>query len=200
MTPPPPPPPEVEMAPPPRPARRMVLEPPPSPVPEVRKKSLPHPISLGLWSDETMVCPPPVGMAPSSREARKEMAPPPPPPPEVEMAPPPRPARRMVLEPPPSPVPEVRKKSLSHPISLGLLSDKTMVCPPPVGMAPFQRKEREEMAPPPITNYILFMIYCFVGDNLVVFCYLSASEICPDKRGGLSRGEPLSSILLSQCI
>jgi len=24
-----------------------------------------------------------------------------------------------------------------------------------------------------------------VGDNLVVFCYLSASEICPDKRGDL---------------
>jgi hypothetical protein len=40
-------------------------------------------------------------------------------------------------------------------------------------------------------------MYCFVGDNLVVFCYLSASEICPDKRGGLSRGEQFSSILLS---
>ena len=137
-------------------------------------------------------------MAPSLREARKEMAPPPPPPPEVEMAPPQRLARSMAPQPPP--VPEVRKKSLPHPISLGLLSDKTMVCPPPVGMAPFQRKEREEMAPPPITNYILFMKYCFVGDNLVVFCYLSASEIWPDKRGGISSGEQFSSILVSQCI
>ena len=33
--------------------------------------------------------------------------------------------------------------------------------------------------------------------SLVVFCYLSASEIWPDKRGGLSRGEQFSSILLS---
>ena len=36
--------------------------------------------------------------------------------------------------------------------------------------------------------------------SLVVFCYLSASEIWPDKRGGLSRGEQFSSILLSHCI
>jgi hypothetical protein len=35
------------------------------------------------------------------------------------------------------------------------------------------------------------------GSSLVVFCYLSASEIWPDKRGGLSRGEQFSSILLS---
>jgi hypothetical protein len=27
------------------------------------------------------------------------------------------------------------------------------------------------------------------GSSLVVFCYLVASEIWPDKRGGLSRGE-----------
>ena len=33
--------------------------------------------------------------------------------------------------------------------------------------------------------------------SLVVFYYLSASEIWPDKRGGLSRGEQFSSILLS---
>jgi hypothetical protein len=36
------------------------------------------------------------------------------------------------------------------------------------------------------------------GDNLVVFYYLSAHEIWSDKRGGLSRGEQFSSILLSQ--
>jgi hypothetical protein len=35
------------------------------------------------------------------------------------------------------------------------------------------------------------------GSSLVVFCYLVASEIWPDKRGGLSRGEQFSSILLS---
>jgi hypothetical protein len=35
------------------------------------------------------------------------------------------------------------------------------------------------------------------GSSLVVFCYLSTSEIWPDKRGGLSRGEQFSSILLS---
>ena len=33
--------------------------------------------------------------------------------------------------------------------------------------------------------------------SLVVFCNLSASEIWPDKRGGLSRGGQFSSILLS---
>jgi hypothetical protein len=33
--------------------------------------------------------------------------------------------------------------------------------------------------------------------SLVVFCYLSTSEIWPDKRVGLSRGEQFSSILLS---
>jgi hypothetical protein len=33
--------------------------------------------------------------------------------------------------------------------------------------------------------------------SLVVFYYLIASEIWPDKRGGLSRGEQFSSILLS---
>ena len=38
------------------------------------------------------------------------------------------------------------------------------------------------------------------GTSLVVFYYLSASEIWPDKRGGLSRGEQFSSILLSRCI
>ena len=38
------------------------------------------------------------------------------------------------------------------------------------------------------------------GSSLVVFCYLSASEIWPDKSGGLSRGEQFSSILLSQYI
>jgi hypothetical protein len=36
--------------------------------------------------------------------------------------------------------------------------------------------------------------------SLVVFCCLIASEIWPDKRGGLSRGEQFSSILLSRCI
>jgi hypothetical protein len=38
------------------------------------------------------------------------------------------------------------------------------------------------------------------GSSLVVFWYLSASEIWPDKRGGISRGEQFSSILISQCI
>jgi hypothetical protein len=36
--------------------------------------------------------------------------------------------------------------------------------------------------------------------SLVVFCYLSTSEIWRDKRGGLSRGQQFSSILLSQCM
>ena len=36
--------------------------------------------------------------------------------------------------------------------------------------------------------------------SLVVFYYLIASEIWLDKRGGLSRGEQFSSILLSHCI
>jgi hypothetical protein len=35
------------------------------------------------------------------------------------------------------------------------------------------------------------------GSSLVVFCCLIASEIWPDKRGGLSRGEQFSSILPS---
>ena len=35
------------------------------------------------------------------------------------------------------------------------------------------------------------------GSSLVVICYLSASEIWSDKRGGLSRGEQFSSTLLS---
>ena len=35
------------------------------------------------------------------------------------------------------------------------------------------------------------------GDNLVVFYYLSVSEIWPDKRGGLSGGGQFSGILLS---
>jgi hypothetical protein len=35
------------------------------------------------------------------------------------------------------------------------------------------------------------------GSSLVVFCYLIVSEIWPDKRGGLSRGQQFSSILLS---
>ena len=50
-------------------------------------------------------------------------------------------------------------------------------------------------------------IYLFVfegisleGSSLVVFSYLSASEIWRDKSGGLSRGEQFSSILLSHCI
>jgi hypothetical protein len=34
--------------------------------------------------------------------------------------------------------------------------------------------------------------------SLVVFYYLVASEIWSDKRGGISRGEQFSSILLSQ--
>jgi hypothetical protein len=34
--------------------------------------------------------------------------------------------------------------------------------------------------------------------SLVVFCYLVASEIWPDKSGVLSRGEQFSSILLSR--
>jgi hypothetical protein len=34
------------------------------------------------------------------------------------------------------------------------------------------------------------------GSSLVVFCYLIASEIWPDKRGGLYRGEQFSSIFL----
>jgi len=38
------------------------------------------------------------------------------------------------------------------------------------------------------------------GEQLVVFSYLSTSEIWPDERGGLSRGEQFSSILLSQYI
>ena len=38
------------------------------------------------------------------------------------------------------------------------------------------------------------------GSSLVVICYLVASEILRDKRGGLSRGEQFSSILLSHCI
>ena len=38
------------------------------------------------------------------------------------------------------------------------------------------------------------------GDNLVVFYYLSVSEIWPDKRDGLSGGGQSSGILLSQCI
>ena len=36
--------------------------------------------------------------------------------------------------------------------------------------------------------------------SLVVFYYLVASEIWSDKRGGISRGEQFSSILLSQCM
>ena len=35
------------------------------------------------------------------------------------------------------------------------------------------------------------------GDNLVVFYYLSVSEIWPDKRDGLSGGGQSSGILLS---
>ena len=38
------------------------------------------------------------------------------------------------------------------------------------------------------------------GSSLVVFYYLVASEIRYDKRGGFSRGEQLSNILLSQCM
>ena len=38
------------------------------------------------------------------------------------------------------------------------------------------------------------------GSSLVVICYLSASEIWRDKRGGLSRGEQFSSNVLSQCM
>ena len=38
------------------------------------------------------------------------------------------------------------------------------------------------------------------GSSLVVICYLIGSEIWPDKRGGLSRGEQFSSNMLSQCI
>jgi len=36
--------------------------------------------------------------------------------------------------------------------------------------------------------------------SLVVFYYLIASESWPDKRGGLSRGQQFSSILVSQYI
>ena len=36
------------------------------------------------------------------------------------------------------------------------------------------------------------------GDDLVVFYYLSASEIWLNKRGGLSQGRQFSSILLSE--
>jgi hypothetical protein len=36
-------------------------------------------------------------------------------------------------------------------------------------------------------------------ENLVVLFYLSATEIWPDKKGGLSQGEQFSSIVLSQC-
>jgi hypothetical protein len=253
-----------EMPPPPlRLARRMVSQ--PLPVPEVRKKTLPHPISLGLLSDKTMVCPPPVGMAPPQMEAREEMAPLPPPPPAVKMPPPPTLAKRIVppvvdrlkciqhTEPPlesevqnvevsplrksarsmarqpppvteveveplqksarsmapqpppvpevevkpllksarsmapqPLPVPEVRKKTLSHPISLGLLSDKTMVCPPPVGMAPPPQREammiigssRKRNKHVMYTfNYQLYIVYD------ILFCR-----------------RQFSSILLSRCI
>jgi len=38
------------------------------------------------------------------------------------------------------------------------------------------------------------------GNNLVVFYFLSAPAICPDKHGALSGGEKFSSILLSVCI
>ena len=38
------------------------------------------------------------------------------------------------------------------------------------------------------------------GDNLVVFYFLSVSENWPDKRDGLSGGGQSSGILLSQCI
>ena len=36
------------------------------------------------------------------------------------------------------------------------------------------------------------------GDNSVVYHYLKVTEICPDKRGGLSQGGQFSSISLSE--
>jgi hypothetical protein len=60
------------------------------------------------------------------------------------------------------------------------------------------RKTTPLIRPDHLKSGLIRGVVFLEGRSLVVFCYLIAYEIWPDKRGGLSRGEQFSSILLSQ--